>query len=76
MYKIAFKNYKLLLSVGLSIIIVLMMVGTVKTALIPGDAEREALMVSHTRAIVMNLTSLVGHVTDAETGQRGYLLTG
>ena len=32
--------------------------------------------VTHTHKVLETLTSVVAHMTDAETGQRGYLLTG
>lgn len=38
--------------------------------------KKNTAMVTHTHEVMMGLTSLISFVKDAETGQRGYVLTG
>jgi len=72
---ISFRNHKLNLFLGLFVLAGLMGVLIASVAYIPRDAEQQGLLAGHTRAVIGNLSALMGHVTDAETGQRGYLFT-
>jgi len=38
--------------------------------------REDFLWVSHTQEVLRHLSDALGHLTDAETGQRGYLITG
>jgi len=40
------------------------------------DASRQLLWVEHTHEVIIASEALLGQIRDAETGQRGYLLTG
>lgn len=39
-------------------------------------AQERAAWVSHTEEVIKQGSALLSHLTDAETGQRGYLVTG
>lgn len=61
---------------GLIVISIIMLAGAIYAVQIPRKQEIEGKWVSHTREVLAALDTLSKHMTEAETGERGYVLTG
>jgi diguanylate cyclase (GGDEF)-like protein len=64
------------LAFGFLAITLLLGGGMTYIARLPNQQATQGLLVSHTQEVIDQLDRLALHVTEAETGQRGYLLTG
>ena len=72
------KNLKIGVKIGLSfgLILVMLLILSVVTYNNVNHMERDAEEVIHTREIIGNIHLFIGHITNGETGQRGYMITG
>jgi CHASE3 domain sensor protein len=61
---------------GFSITLFFLGVGGVVSLWVSTELERTASRVAHTYEVIDKLETLLSGLQDAETGQRGYLLTG
>jgi len=64
------------LRLGLGLSLCLLIISAVASYFSINQLIRNANMVSHTNTLLMQLESTMSTLADAETGQRGYLLTG
>jgi CHASE3 domain sensor protein len=60
---------------GLAVITLLLVAGAVYASRLPDQQKHQGQLVAHTRQVLNELNTLTLHVTEAESGQRGYLLT-
>ncbi len=67
---------ELQLNTGFLLISVLMVVIGQVVYSIPDQQKKQGEWVAHTHEVLNQLGVLSNHLTDAESGQRGYLLTG
>lgn len=70
------EDSKLQTRFGFAAISLLVIVGAIYASRIPGHQKAQGELVGHTRRVLNALSTLALHVTEAESGQRGYLLTG
>ncbi len=72
------RNMKIGWKIGLGFGAALIMLNilSIVTSININQMDREAQKVIYTQKVLSNLNEFLGHLTDAETGQRGYLITG
>lgn len=63
-------------ALGVIAITLLMLAGVFYTARLPDRQKAQGRLVNHTHEVLERLHLLALHVTEAESGQRGYLLSG
>lgn len=63
------------LHIGMLAITLLMAAGSIYAIRLPAEQEERGLWVGHTREVLYELDKLERHINEAETSQRGYLLT-
>ena len=69
-------NLKRNLLIGFSASMIILIVSSVASVFSIMNLLRASDMVDHTNEVIVTLTKIRGRVVDAETGQRGFLLTG
>ncbi|TCC93847.1 response regulator [Pedobacter frigiditerrae] len=71
--KLSFKSN---LRLGLGLSLILLVISSLASYISIKNLIRNADMVSHTNQVINNVNQIISFLKDAETGQRGYLLTG
>lgn len=60
---------------GLTVITLLFIIGGISVGDYPDRQKHQGILASHSRQIINQLNMVALHITEAETGQRGFLLT-
>src|ERR1044072_5406884 len=69
-------NFKRNLLIGFSVSMIVLLVSTVASYISINNLLRSSDLVTHTNNVIIHLKEIHTALIDAETGQRGYLLTG
>ncbi len=70
------KTLKNNLRIGLGLSLLLLFISSLASYISIGNLIQSSKMVSHSNQVITNLDEIISTLKDAETGQRGYLLTG
>jgi len=70
------KTLKNNLRIGLGLSLLLLFISSLASLISISNLVKSSKMVSHSNQVISNLDEIISTLKDAETGQRGYLLTG
>jgi len=70
------KTLKNNLRIGLGLSLLLLFISSLASLISISNLVKSSKMVSHSNQVITNLDEIISTLKDAETGQRGYLLTG
>ena len=70
------QSFKSNLRLGLGLSLVLLVISSLASYISIKNLIKNSELVSHTNGVINNVNQIISYLKDAETGQRGYLLTG